>query len=110
MRTLEEIRAKYMPNGAHNIRHIGGGDGKPQYKYEKKIMIEMLKEAQKEIVEHILEKAVKSTLLRKDTFILGQGSTGTAQMFNYKNGTSHYIDRESILFLKNEIIKEIENS
>lgn len=42
--TAEEIRNKYMPNGAINLRLIGAGNGKPQYDYEKKIMREMLEE------------------------------------------------------------------
>ena len=32
----EEIRHKYIPNGAINLRLIGGGNGSPQYEYEKK--------------------------------------------------------------------------
>lgn len=40
----EEIRYKYMPNGAINLKLVGGGNGKPQYEYEKKIMRQMLDE------------------------------------------------------------------
>lgn len=44
MKTAEEIRYKYMPNGAINLKLVGGGNGKPQYEYEKMIMIQMLEE------------------------------------------------------------------
>ena len=40
----EEIRYKYMPTGAINLKLEGGGNGKPQYDYEKKIMRQMLDE------------------------------------------------------------------
>lgn len=42
--TPEQMIAKYFPNGAVNLKLKGGGDGKKQYEYEKKIMKEMLLE------------------------------------------------------------------
>ena len=34
----EEIRHKYMSNGAINLKLVGGGNGKSQFEYEKAIM------------------------------------------------------------------------
>lgn len=48
-------------------------------------------------VEAALKAASKSSKVRKDTYVMGNGTTEVAQMFNYSNGTSHYVDQDSIL-------------
>ena len=48
-------------------------------------------------VEAALKAASKSSKVRKDTYVMGRGTTEVEQMFNYSNGTSHYVDQVSIL-------------
>lgn len=55
--TSEQIRYKYMPNGSINIRLIGGGNGKPQYEYEKVVMRKMLTEFVQIHLIDLVEKA-----------------------------------------------------
>jgi hypothetical protein len=60
---------------------------------EHKAMIEFAKLH----VKAALEAASKSSKVRKDTYVMGRGTTEVEQMFNYSNGTSHYVDQDSIL-------------
>lgn len=48
-------------------------------------------------VEAALKEASKKSKVRKDTYVMGRGTTEVEQMFNYSNGTSHYVDQVSIL-------------
>jgi hypothetical protein len=48
-------------------------------------------------VEAALKEASEKSKVRKDTYIMGSGTTEVEQMFNYSNGTSHYVDQNSIL-------------
>jgi len=48
-------------------------------------------------VEAALKEASERSKVRKDTYIMGSGTTEVEQMFNYGNGTSHYVDQNSIL-------------
>lgn len=48
-------------------------------------------------VEAALKEASKKSKVRKDTYVNGGGKTEVEQMFNYSNGTSHYVDQVSIL-------------
>ena len=48
-------------------------------------------------VEAALKEASEKSKVRKDTYIMGSGTTEVEQMFNYGNGTSHYVDQNSIL-------------
>ncbi len=57
MVSAEEIIKKFIPEGIQNLKKVGGGDGKPQYRAEidiiKKCMIEFAKlhtKAQKEAI------------------------------------------------------------
>jgi hypothetical protein len=49
-------------------------------------------------VEAALKAASEKALVRRDTFIMSKlPKTELQQMFNYSNGTSHYVDKDSIL-------------
>ena len=48
-------------------------------------------------VEAALKEASERSKVRKDTYIMGSGTTEVEQMFNYGNGISHYVDQNSIL-------------
>jgi hypothetical protein len=63
MITAEEIRLKYIPNGCVNLKLIGGGDGKPQFKHEKKVIDEMLVEFAKLHVEAALKAADEKAIV-----------------------------------------------
>jgi hypothetical protein len=75
MITAEEIRLKYIPNGCVNLKLIGGGDGKPQFKHEKKVIDEMLVEFAKLHVEAALKAAnEKATVTPIDHEEISEGS------------------------------------
>jgi hypothetical protein len=59
--------------------------------------LEFLNEAQSNPTKGWREAASKSSKVRKDTYVMGRGTTEVEQMFNYSNGTSHYVDQDSIL-------------
>ncbi len=60
----EEIRYKYMPNGAINLKLAGGGNGKPQYEYEKQIMRQMLEEYAELRISAVIKSLLDSDEIR----------------------------------------------
>jgi hypothetical protein len=66
-------------------------------RYRDDVAKEMMIEFAKLHVKAALEAASKSSKVRKDTYVMGRGTTEVEQMFNYSNGTSHYVDQDSIL-------------
>lgn len=56
--TAEEIRKKNIPNGIINIKAIGKGNGKPQYKAEKDVIIKCMEEYAQQEVKKAVDLAV----------------------------------------------------
>ncbi len=97
MITAEEIRLKYIPNGCVNLKLIGGGDGKPQFKHEKKVIDEMLVEFAKLHVEAALKEASKNVKIEhrdyKNNKFIPYGQEVSSDMENCYWG----VNNESIL-------------